>query len=149
MAGVNKVILLGRLGKDPDVRTLESGSKLATVSLATGKSYKDQSGEWQEKTEWHRLTFWRDNADRAERLRKGDQVYVEGELTTRSWEQDNITRYVTEIVVNYSQIIERNSNNNGGGVPPITEEPVTQTKQTKSPAPELSGSGNPEDDLPF
>jgi len=77
MAGVNKVILLGRLGKDPDVRTLESGSKLATVSLATGKSYKDQSGEWQEKTEWHRLTFWRDNADRAERLRKGDQVYVE------------------------------------------------------------------------
>lgn len=152
MAGVNKVILLGRLGKDPEVRTLESGSKLATVSIATGKSYKDQAGEWQEKTEWHRLTFWRDNADRAERLRKGDQVYVEGELTTRSWEQDNITRYVTEVVVNYTQIIERNSNNTGG-VPPITEEPFPTSKPSSTTntevASELSGSGNPEDDLPF
>jgi single-strand DNA-binding protein len=160
MAGVNKVTLLGRLGKDPEVRTLENGSKLATVSIATGESYKDKDGNWQEKTEWHRLNFWRDNADRAERLRKGDQVYVEGKLTTRSWEQDNITRYVTEIVVSYTQIIDRN---NPSGIPPITEEPVSSSTYSSSTnsgsssstgssneAPkELENSGNPEDDLPF
>jgi len=156
MAGINKVILLGRLGKAPEVRVLESGVKVATASIATGESYKDQSGNWQEKTEWHRLVFWRDAAERAERLKKGDQIYVEGKLTTRSWEQDGVTKYVTEVVVNYSQIINRadGTQTGGGGVPLPSEQdsPHLSTNVNSSePASELATSKDSDnmDDLPF
>ncbi|WP_338761033.1 single-stranded DNA-binding protein [Bernardetia sp. ABR2-2B] len=161
MAGVNKVILLGNLGQDPEIRTLESGVKVATVSIATSENYKDQSGEWQERTEWHRLTMWRWTAEKAEKLKKGDKIYVEGKLTTRSWEQDGVKRYVTEVVVNDLQFTAKMGDGNyNGGVPMPTQDPYsggnTTTSNTTQPSPqktevasELSGSGNPEDDLPF
>ncbi len=166
MAGVNKVILLGNLGQDPEIRTLENGTKLATVSIATSENYKDQAGEWQEKTEWHRLTMWRWTAEKAEKLKKGDRIYVEGKLTTRSWEQDGVKRYVTEVVVNDLQYATKATDSNyTGGVPSPTENPYggsstnydssnstssTQSSTQKTEvASELSNSSNPEDDLPF
>ena len=159
MAGVNKVILLGNLGQDPEIRTLENGTKLATVSIATSENYKDQSGEWQEKTEWHRLTMWRWTAEKAEKLKKGDKIYVEGKLTTRSWEQDGVKRYVTEVVVTDLQYTAKMGDGNyNGGVPMPTEDPYSgssnvynssNSSQNTEVASELSGSSNPEDDLPF
>lgn len=163
MAGVNKVILLGNLGQDPEIRTLESGVKVATVSIATSENYKDQAGEWQEKTEWHRLTMWRWYAEKAEKLKKGDKIYVEGKLTTRSWEQDGIKRYVTEVVVTDLQYTAKMGEGNySGGVPAPTQDPYGGSHNTSSysnasqssssnaeVSADLSGSSNPEDDLPF
>ncbi len=100
MAGVNKVILVGNLGKDPEVRHLESGVPVASFSIATSESYNDKtSGERKTITEWHNVVLWRGLAEVAEKyLHKGDQVYIEGKLRTRQWEKDGITRYSTEIV---------------------------------------------------
>ena len=84
---VNKVILIGNLGKDPEIRKLESGATVARFSLATNENYKDKSGEWQTQTEWHDVVLWRNLAERAENsLKKGFMIYLEGKLTTRSWE---------------------------------------------------------------
>ena len=100
MAGVNKVILVGNLGKDPEVRHLESGVPVASFSVATSESYNDKnSGEKKTVTEWHNVVLWRGLAEVAEKyLHKGDQVYIEGKLRTRQWEKDGVTRYSTEIV---------------------------------------------------
>jgi single-strand DNA-binding protein len=100
MSGVNRVILVGRLGKDPEVRNLESGVAVANFSLATSETYKDRTtGEKRETTEWHNIVLWRGLAEIAQRyLHKGDMIYVEGKLRTRSWEKDGITRYTTEVV---------------------------------------------------
>ena len=101
MAGVNKVILIGNLGKDPEVRHLENGTAVANFSMATSESYKDRSsGERKTITEWHNIVLWRGLAEIAEKyLKKGDQVYIEGKLKTRSWEdKDGNTRYTTEVV---------------------------------------------------
>jgi len=99
---VNKVTLIGRLGKDPEIRTLETGTNIAKLSLATDESYKDKSGEWQTITEWHNVIMWRDMAERAEKmLKKGYLVYVEGKLTNRSWEDENGNKkYITEVRAN-------------------------------------------------
>lgn len=163
MAGVNKVILLGNLGQDPEIRTLENGTKVATVSIATNENFKDQSGEWQERTEWHRVVLWRWNAEKAEKLKKGDKIYVEGKLTTRSWEQDGVKKYVTEVVANDLQFtVKMGDGSYNGGVPMPTQDPYSGSSNTSTSsgssqsstqntevASELSGSGNPEDDLPF
>ncbi len=164
MAGVNKVTLLGNLGQDPEVRTLESGVKVATISIATGESYKDQAGEWQERTEWHRVVLWRWYAERAEKLKKGDKVYIEGKLATRSWEQDGVKKYVTEIIATDLQYTAKMGDGNySGGVPAPTQDPYGGSQNTSSysntssqssasnaeVSADLSGSGNPEDDLPF
>jgi single-strand DNA-binding protein len=100
MSGVNKVILVGRLGKDPEVRNLDSGVAVANFTLATSESYKDKTtGEKKEVTEWHNIVLWRGLAEIAQRyLHKGDMVYVEGKLRSRSWEKDGVTRYTTEVV---------------------------------------------------
>lgn len=100
MAGVNKVILVGNLGKDPEVRHLESGVPVASFSIATSESYNDKtSGERKTITEWHNIVLWRGLAEVAEKyLHKGDQVYIEGKLRTRQWEKDGVTRYSTEVV---------------------------------------------------
>ncbi|MEQ9413056.1 MAG: single-stranded DNA-binding protein [Cyclobacteriaceae bacterium] len=100
MSGVNKVILVGRLGKDPEVRHLENGATVANFSMATSETYKDKTtGERKEITEWHNIVLWRGLADVASKyLHKGDMVYIEGKLRTRSWEKDNVTRYTTEVV---------------------------------------------------
>ncbi len=100
MPGVNKVILIGNLGKDPEVRHLESGSAVASFSLATSDSYKDRNtGERVDATEWHNIVLWKGLAEIAEKyLKKGSQIYIEGKLRTRSWEKDGITRYTTEVI---------------------------------------------------
>lgn len=100
MSGVNKVILVGRLGKEPEVRNLENGATVANFTMATSETYKDKTtGERKEITEWHNVVLWRGLAEIASKyLHKGDQVYIEGKLRTRSWEKDSVTRYTTEIV---------------------------------------------------
>jgi len=100
MAGINKVILVGHLGKDPEVRHLESGASVANFTLATNDYYKDKSGTRVERTEWHNITAWRGLAEVAEKyLKKGHQIYVEGKIRTRQYQdKDNQTRYITEIV---------------------------------------------------
>ena len=100
MAGVNKVILVGNLGKDPEVRHLESGNSVAHFTLATNEYYKDKQGNRVERTEWHNISAWRGLAELAEKyLKKGAQVYVEGKLRTRQYQdKDQQTRYITEII---------------------------------------------------
>ena len=100
MAGVNKVILIGNLGKDPEIRTIESGAKVANFSIATNEVYKNKDGSKVEKTEWHNIVLWRGLAELAESyLKKGNQVYIEGRLRTRQWDdKDGIKRYTTEIL---------------------------------------------------
>lgn len=110
MAGVNKVILLGNLGKDPEVRHLESGSVVCSFPMATSEIYTDRaSGERKTVTEWHNVVLWRRLAETAEKyLRKGSQVYIEGKLKTRSWDDQNgQKRYTTEIVGDMMQLLGR------------------------------------------
>ena len=99
--GINKVVLIGRLGKDPEVRYIPNGGAVANLQVATSESWRDkQTGEMREQTEWHRVVLFGKLAEVAgECLRKGAQVYIEGQLRTRSWEDNGITRYVTEILV--------------------------------------------------
>ena len=100
MAGVNKVILVGNLGKDPEVRYLDNGVAVANFSLATTESYKNKEGERVSQTEWHNIVLWRGLAEVAEKwLKKGSSVYVEGKIRTRKWEdKEGVTRYSTEIL---------------------------------------------------
>ncbi|GAB2681116.1 single-stranded DNA-binding protein [Aliiglaciecola sp. 3_MG-2023] len=105
--GVNKVILVGNIGQDPEVRYMPNGNAVANLSLATSESWKDQSGQMQERTEWHRLTMYRRLAEIAgEYLRKGSQIYVEGKLQTRKWQdQSGQDKYTTEIIVDQMQML--------------------------------------------
>ena len=97
---LNKVQLIGNLGKDPELKYTPSGVAVATFSIATSESWKDQEGNQQEKTEWHNIVAWRKLAEICgEYLKKGKKVYLEGKLQTRNYEKDGIKRYVTEIVV--------------------------------------------------
>ena len=116
MAGVNKVILVGNLGKDPEVRHLEGGVAVANFSLATSETYKDKNGQKNEQTEWHNVVVWRGLAEVAEKyLKKGMTVYVEGKLRTRSWDdKEGNKRYTTEIVAdNFVMLGKKESNSTG------------------------------------
>lgn len=150
---INKVTLIGNLGKDPEVRRLESGSVVAKFSVATNENYKDKSGEWQNITEWHNVVAWRALAERAERdLKKGGMVYVEGKLTTRKWQdKDGNDRYNTDVVALQLRSLERrpssgeNSSNNfptAADEFPKMDSSASSPKQTSAPVAE-------EDDLPF
>tara|TARA_R110002020_G_scaffold32352_4_gene99586 strand:+ start:1313 stop:1864 length:552 start_codon:yes stop_codon:yes gene_type:complete len=100
MANLNKVMLIGRLGQDPEIKDTDSGKKVANVSIATNDFWNDASGNKQERTEWHRLVFWERLATLAESyLKKGSQIYVEGSLQTREWMKDDEKRYITEVKV--------------------------------------------------
>lgn len=154
MSGVNKVILVGRLGKDPEVRHLESGVAVANFPIATSEIYKDRNtGERREQTEWHNIVLWRGLADISEKyLKKGDMVYIEGKLRTRSWEKDGVTRYTTEIVGdNMTMLGSKGSSDSGSGNNGYNNgnygaaEPV-QSQTPSSPAADISAE---EDDLPF
>lgn len=117
MSGVNKVILLGRLGKDPEARTLESGAMVVNFTLATSEVYKDRvTGERKEITDWHNVVLWRGLAETASKyLHKGDQVYIEGKMRTRSWEKDNITRYTTEVIGDSMTMLGSKQGGGSGG----------------------------------
>lgn len=146
MAGVNKVILVGNLGKDPEVRSLDSGAKVASFSLATTESYKDRNtGERKDVTEWHNIVLWRGLAEIAEKyLNKGSQVYIEGKLQTRSYEdKEGNTRYTTEIVgLNMTMLGGRA---NGGENNTPAQAPQAQSAPSKVE----STSSEADDDLPF
>ena len=113
--GVNKVILVGNVGNDPEVRYMPNGNAVANVSLATSETWKDKNtGDQQEKTEWHRVVFFNRLAEIVEQyVKKGSKLYIEGRLQTRSWEQDGVKRYTTEIVSNEMQMLD--SRGGGGG----------------------------------
>ena len=115
--GVNKVILVGNLGNDPEVRYMPNRNAVANLSLATSESWKDQQGQVQERTEWHRLTMYRRLAEIAgEYLKKGSQIYVEGKLQTRKWQdQQGQDRYTTEIIVDQMQMLGGRGGEAGGG----------------------------------
>ena len=150
---VNKVILIGRLGKDPETRYMPNGEAVTNAALATSENWKDKSGEKQEKTEWHNLVFYRRLAEIAgEYLKKGSQVYIEGKLQTRKWEKDGVTRYTTEIIVNEMTMLGGKSS--GGGSFEVMEktpaaEQSTAAPAAKRPAPAKSNFDNFDDDIPF
>ncbi|MHB1202831.1 MAG: single-stranded DNA-binding protein [Acidithiobacillus sp.] len=126
MAGVNKVILLGHLGRDPEMRYQPSGGAIATLNLATSETFKDREGNKQERTEWHRVVFFGRPAEVAgEYLRKGSMAYVEGRLQTRKWtDKEGQERYTTEIVGDRLQLV---GGRGGGGTASLDEEPVPRT----------------------
>ena len=114
MAGVNKVILIGNLGKDPEIKYLEGNIAKANFSLATSEWHKDKQGNKVEQTEWHYIVLWRSMAESAEKmLKKGTQVYIEGKLQTRQWvDKDNIKRNITEIVGESFLVLQKKENSN-------------------------------------
>jgi single-strand DNA-binding protein len=148
MSGVNKVILVGRLGKDPEVRNLENGAVVANFSIATSESYKDRTtGEKKEITEWHNIVLWRGLAEIAQKyLHKGDMVYIEGKLRTRSWEKEGVTRYTTEIVGDNMNMLSPKGNAGGGGMGAdygSSDRPTGDNMRVTAPADTST------DDLPF
>lgn len=155
---VNRVILIGNLGRDPEVRRLENGAVVAKFSIATNESYKDKSGEWQTITEWHDVVVWRQLAERAERdLKKGKLVYIEGKLTHRKYtDKDNIERYTTEVVANSLRLLEKRESSGGSfGANMPSAEPTAMaanpsTTSTSTPSSTPAATGNTaDDDLPF
>ena len=113
--GINKVILVGNVGQDPETRYMPNGGAVTNLSIATSESWKDKNtGEQQERTEWHRVVFYQRLAEIvAEYVKKGSKIYVEGSLRTRSWEQDGVKRYATEIIANEMQMLDGRSDGRG------------------------------------
>ena len=138
MAGVNKVILIGNLGKDPEVRHLENGRAVANFPIATSETYKNKQGERVTNTEWHNIVLWTPLAEIAEKfLKKGGQVYIEGKLTTRSWDdQEGNKRYTTEVVGNNLTLL--------GSKPGDSQDSSSSDQSPVSSIPE-----DDSDDLPF
>ncbi|MEP6647152.1 MAG: single-stranded DNA-binding protein [Saprospiraceae bacterium] len=145
---VNKVILIGNLGRDPEVRYLEGNIAVAKFSVATNESYKDKKGDWQTATEWHDVVAWRALAERAEKqLKKGSQVYVEGKLTHRKYQdKDGIEKYVTEVVANSFRILDRRDSRPGSH---DEEMPPDPSFNDSSSSITTSGEQHADDDLPF
>lgn len=148
MAGVNKVILLGHLGKDPEIRVIESGKKVASFTLATTETYKDKNGQKVENTEWHNVVFWGPVVDVFEKyVKKGTQIYIEGKLRTRSYDsKEGVKKYITEILGDNMTLL-------GGG---SKSEPNQQNgnysaANTEKSVAEDSGKSvmDDSDDLPF
>lgn len=116
MASVNKVILIGNVGRDPEVRFMPNGEAVANFSIATTENWKDKSGVKQEKTEWHNIVIYRKLAEIAgEYLKKGRPVYIEGRLQTRKWEKEGVTHYTTEIVADQMQMLGGGNGGNNQG----------------------------------
>jgi len=148
MSGVNKVILIGNLGADPEVRHLQNGAAVANFRIATSETYKDRNtGEKREQTEWHNIVAWRGLAEITERfLRKGSKVYVEGKLRNRQYQdKDGNTRYITEVQADEMTLLDRPAER-GEVAAPMAAAPARTASPTTAPVP----SGADElDDLPF
>ncbi len=167
---INKVILVGNVGQDPEVRytgDANNGAKVATLRLATTERYRDRNGNLQEHTEWHSVVVWRNTADVVEKyVRKGTQLYIEGKLRTRSWDDQNGNkRYVTEILADTLQLLGRKQDGQGGNGYGAPQQGAYQPQggyQNQAPAqqpayapvqqlaaPQNIADNGPEDDLPF
>jgi len=145
---INKVTLIGNLGQDPEIRTLENGSQVGRFSLATSDSYKDKNGDWQTQTEWHNVVVWRDLAERAAaQLKKGSMVYVEGKISTRKYtDKDGVEKTVCDIVANTFRLLDKREKVEGA-----TERNFPEQQPAK-PAQPFGGEGhghNETDSLPF
>jgi len=143
-SGINKVIIVGNLGQDPEIKYTAGGAAVTTLSIATSDSWKDKdSGMDQERTEWHRVVLWRRLAEVAgEYLKKGSKVYIEGQLQTRKWEQEGQTRYTTEIIARDMQFLDsRGSSNN--------ESTQKSSEMIDQSAADVPDSAIDDDDIPF
>ena len=143
-SGINKVIIVGNLGQDPEIKYTAGGAAVTTLSIATSDSWKDKdSGMEQERTEWHRVVLWRRLAEIAgEYLKKGSKVYIEGQLQTRKWEQEGQTRYTTEIIARDMQFLDsRGSSNN--------ESTQKSSEMNDQSAADVPDSAIDDDDIPF
>lgn len=142
MAGVNKVILVGNLGKDPEIRHLENGTAVANFTIATSESYKDKAGARVDQTEWHNIVVWRKLAEIAESyLKKGSQIYLEGKLRTRSWEdQQGNKRYTTEVVADTFTML---------GKKEVAQNPQNTIDSLNNSDTSQQNKIEEEDDLPF
>jgi single-strand DNA-binding protein len=155
MASVNKVILIGNLGADPETRYLPSGDAVANIRIATSEKWKDKSGEQQEHTEWHRIAFFGKLAEIAgEYLKKGSPVYVEGRIRTRKWQdKDGQDKYSTEIVADRMQLLgSRGGGSSSGGSEPMSREPAAAAAGGGKPQQAKKGGGafdQMDDDIPF
>lgn len=142
---VNKVILVGNLGQDPELRYTPNGAAVTTLSVATNEVWKDNDGNKQERTEWHRVVLWRRLAEIAgEYLKKGSKVYIEGRLQTRSWEdKEGVKKYITEIIADALTMLDSKSDGGrvSGGPPPPSDAEAPPVPEAGAPA--------DEDDLPF
>ena len=143
---VNRVYLLGRLGKDPVLKHFSNDNVIAEFSLATSENYKDKEGKWIEVTDWHNIKLpYKSLAERAEKyLKKGSQVFVEGKIKTRSYEKDGATKYITEIVVDSLRMLDKRTDGAAGGVANgsnVNEPPYDHS--------EAAPGSNVGDDLPF
>lgn len=158
--GINKVILIGNLGNDPETKFLPSGGAVTNVSLATSESWKDkQTGQPQERTEWHRVVFFNRLAEIAgQYLKKGSKVYIEGSLRTRSWEQDGQKRYATEIVASEMQMLDGRGEGASGDQQQSYSAPASASSAPAASSPAAAGgassgyaapSGDFDDDIPF
>ncbi|HEX6309113.1 MAG TPA: single-stranded DNA-binding protein [Longimicrobiales bacterium] len=144
---LNKVMLIGNVGNDPEIKTTGGGTKIAKISLATNRVFTDRSGQQQEKTEWHRLTFWDKLADLVEQyVKKGDRLYIEGRVEYSQSEQDGVTRYFTDIVVREMVMLGSSGPGGGGGYEsaPRRRQPA-QGGRAATPSPFDAD----DDDLPF
>ena len=150
MAGVNRVILIGNLGKDPEIRSLEGGVKVANFSLATTETYKGKNGEKVEQTEWHNIVLWRGLAEVAESyLKKGNSIFIEGKIKTRDWtDKDGNKRYTTEIVADNMVMLGGKRDQQGGGEynSPQKPEKAQPNEPFDQPSDLTAETG---DDLPF
>ena len=163
MASVNKVILIGNLGRDPEVRFAPSGSSICNVTIATSRQWKNKdSGERQEETEWHRVVFYDRLAEIAgEYLKKGKSVYIEGRLKTRKWtDKDGVEKYTTEIIAQEMTMLGSREGggsgggmpDEGGGAPPQRSAPPAARGAApagKAPAKSSTGFDDMDDDIPF
>jgi len=151
MASVNKVILIGNLGADPETRYLPSGDAVTNIRIATTEKWRDKGGEQQEHTEWHRIAFFGKLAEIAgEYLKKGSPVYVEGRIRTRKWQdKEGQDKYSTEIVADRMQLL--GSRGGGGAGETVSREPATAGAAGGKPQPKKGGGGfdQMDDDIPF
>lgn len=151
MAGINKVILVGNLGKDPEVRYLEGGTAVANFPIATSETFKDRtSGERKTNTEWHNIVVWRGLAEIAEKyLKKGSQIYLEGKLRTRQWQdKDGNNRYITEVIADNLQMLGRKEDSTTQTNTPTDMQDSVKT-ENPAPSPEVDKKNDRVDDLPF
>jgi len=149
---LNKVCLMGRLGADPELRTIGNGTSVCSFNLATSERYKS-GDEWLERTEWHRIVVWEKLADRCGgKLQKGSMVYLEGSLKTRKWEKDGVDRYTTEIVARFMEFIDgykRSEYQGGGGGAPAGQEQPPASSGGGQGGGAGKGGGGDDDDFPF
>jgi single-strand DNA-binding protein len=150
--GVNKVILIGNLGADPEVRHTPSGTAVSNITLATSSSWRDkQSGQKQEQTEWHRIVFFNRLAEIVgEYLHKGSKIYIEGSLRTRKWQdKSGVDRYTTEIIANEMQILDSRNSGQSSGSREASGNKATESSSSSSSSSFNSNAGIAEDDIPF